>query len=446
MIRLSFLFILLSSSQYTAAQQDRISTILNSSIRIPLYEPTASKATHTVTIPCSYGQADLQLPGSAPDFLNTQVLYIDLVYTDHPTQNDLRTLNTRRLTALFHHYPALADPAITWRVLRQTNGAGKEDAILLFHGFVIHYRAPQTKAIMAADIEALKTLLKPLPTVDPKKRRGFVSADTTHLREQYEIEEYTHVQKLPVPDALRYLGIDEREKYLYKGYDSLFVYEKPLDDSSTAKTTLRPPEDSTVLKVLNRMPWQQMLVVADVTASMYPYIGQLMFWLRLHEDDRRIHQFVFFNDGDQKDEDDKVLGRAGGIYQTGSSVYDVVEKLVYTTMSNGSGGAIPENNIEALTAGLSSCSSCNDVVMIADNWSPVRDLALLSNIRRPVHIILCGVKDIIQPDYLTIAWRTGGSVHFGEQDINDFTRYKEGDSINLLEQDYTIRKGRFVKK
>lgn len=63
------------------------------------------------------------------------------------------------------------------------------------------------------------------------------------------------------------------------------------------------------------MQWNNMLVVADVTASMYPYTGQLLYWLKLHEDERRIKQFVF-NDGDDKDDAVKTPGNTGGIYTT----------------------------------------------------------------------------------------------------------------------------------
>ncbi len=451
-MRIILLTIGLWSAMATVGQHSPINRILSQNARIPEYLPVKTAGIQTVIIPCAYGQPVLNFPSSLPGmetsgFKQVQVLSAELVYTDHPAVQDLKALNTQRLINLFTRYPELAaDSNIVWRVNRQTNGATKESAISLLHGFVIHYRVRQSNATIAADLDKLKTLLKPKITTNPKQRRGFVAGDTMRLREQYEIEDYTLVQKLPVEEALRYLGIDEKEKYSYKNYDSLYVYEKPPGDSSAVTRTLLPPEDSTVLQVLDRMSWERMLVVADVTASMYPYSGQLMYWLRLHEDERRIHQFVFFNDGDQKEEVEKVTGKTGGIYTTGSSVYAVVEKTVYQAMSNGCGGAIPENNLEALLTGLRTCTTCKDVVMIADNWSGVSDMALLANIRQPVHIILCGVLQSIQPDYLTIAWQTGGSLHFARQDINDLARYKEGDTLRLYGQNYTITGGRFVKQ
>jgi hypothetical protein len=299
----------------------------------------------------------------------------------------------------------------------------------------------QNKATIAADLIKLKDMLAPKDSLR-KRRNGFVTGDTTELRKQYEIEDYTTVLKLPVKEALQYLGIDEREKVIYKNYDSLFVYLKPSADSSY-KQTLKPPVDSTVLKVLDRMQWKNMLVVADVTASMYPYTGQLLYWLQLHEDERRISQFVFFNDGDDKDDEQKIMGNTGGIYTTASSVFEVVEQLVFKTMSNGNGGAIPENNIEALIKGIAACTNCGAVVMIADNTSAVSDMALLKNLNKPVHIILCGVHDAVNIDYLNIAKSTNGAVHTAAEDI-PLANVKEGEKIFINNRSYKITNGKFV--
>jgi hypothetical protein len=429
-------------------QSDRIQQILSATLRKPVYVFENIPGIEKVLIPCAYGSSLFQFPEAIPDLDKVQVLSIDLCFTDHPSEQSLIPLNTARLNALFARYPGFKDDTtILWRVIRQTNGSTKPDALLLYHGFVIHYRPMQNDATIMADREKLKTLLTPETIINLAKRRGFVAADTMRLREQYEIEEYTNVQKLPVLQALQYLGIDPKDRALYRPYDSLFVYEKPLPDSTDATTVrLQAPEDSTVLQVLNRMPWQRMLVVADVTASMYPYTAQLMYWLKINEEQRRIHQFVFFNDGDEKDETAKTIGRTGGIYTTGSSVFEVVEKMVFTTMSKGSGGAIPENNIEAILTGISACPECGDIVMIADNWSPIRDLELLTRLQRPVHIILCGVQGSLQPDYLTLAWRTGGTIHFGTQDISDWSNCKEGAPLRWLDQEYTIVNGRIIRK
>jgi hypothetical protein len=177
---------------------------------------------------------------------------------------------------------------------------------------------------------------------------------------------------------------------------------------------------------------------------MYPYSGQLLVWLKLHEDERRIKQFVFFNDGDEKDDDQKVIGNTGGIYSTSSAVFDVVEELLFKAMNNGNGGNIPENNIEALLKGSTACMACSDIVMIADNASPVSDMVLLKQLNRPVHIILCGVHDAVNTDYLDIARSTGGSIHLAEDDLQQLMAVKEGEQITFHGRQYKIKNGKFV--
>lgn len=396
-----------------------------------------------VSIACDFGKADLKFPDTAIDLNTVQVTAIDLVFTDYPSADPLIDLNSKRLQNLFTKYPLLAgNNSIEWQVIRQTNGAARNDALQLFHGFVIYYRPLQSEATAGADLIKLKDLLTPEVIKEPK-RNGFVAGDTTELRKQYEIEDYTTVLKMPLAEALRYMHIAIREKETYKNYDSLYVYLKPAADSIIS-TRLKAPEDSTVLKVFDRMHWNNMLVVTDVTASMYPYIGQLMLWLKLHEDERRIKQFVFFNDGDDADDDKKITGHTGGIYSTSSSVLEVVEELAFKAMSNGNGGNIPENNIEALLKGQAACTSCDAVVMIVDNASPVSDMVLLKELHLPVHIILCGVHGNINTDHLAIAKATRGTVHTAEEDIQQLVNLKEGDSITVNGKKYLIKNGKFV--
>ena len=382
-------------------------------MKIPVYEQTKIVSEQVLMIPCGYGNADFTFPEL--NISQWQIIAIDLVFTDHPSEDNLKVLNKKRIAELLKKYPSLQSNSISWKLIRQTNGALKENALNMFHGFVIYYRPLQTKEVMKTDIEELKKMLLPKDG-SVVKRNGFLATDTTELRKNYEIEPYTIVLKLPVNEGIAYLGMDPSEKQNYKNHDSVFVYAKPSSDTSE-KMQLKPPPDSTVLKVFDRMQWNRMLVVTDVTASMYNYTGQLMFWLKQHEDERRIDRFVFFNDGDNKDDDLKKPGSTGGIYSTGSSVFEVVEQLALKAMSNGCGGSIPENNMEALLRGISSCPECKDIVMIADNNSPVSDMILLKQVSRPIHIIVCGVHDKVNPAYIEIAKATGGSVHLAENEL-----------------------------
>lgn len=443
-MKLFFTAVLMFSCIFCNAQTSTVSGILEQQLTLqPQYTISPAFNEKYFSIPCAFGKSDLQFPEPAINADSIQVTAIDLVFTDYPSADPLTALNTARMQQLLAQYPSLINNnSIAWQVVRQTNGAEKANAEKLFHGFVIYYRPKQSKATAAADILHLKDILTP-EVITEAKRNGFVTADTTELRKQYEIEEYTTVLKMPVADALRYMHIDMSEKITYKNYDSLYIYLKPTTDS-TKTSTLKAPEDSTVLKVFDRMHWNKMLVVSDVTASMYPYIGQLLVWLKFHEDERRIDQFVFFNDGDDIDDDKKRTGFTGGIYSTNSSVFDVVEQLAFKAMGNGNGGNIPENNIEALLKGQALCSNCTATIMIADNASPVSDMSLLAQLQHPVHIIVCGVRGVVNSDYLSIARATGGSVHTAEEDIQQLAALKEGDSISIHGKRYVIKTGKFV--
>ena len=57
-----------------------------------------------------------------------------------------------------------------------------------------------------------------------------------------------------------------------------------------------------------------MLIIADVTGSMYPYMKQVMNWWQLNFQREEKMQIVFFNDGDTTPDNQKVIGRTGGIY------------------------------------------------------------------------------------------------------------------------------------
>lgn len=443
-MKIFFTVVLMYTCIFCRAQSGTVTDILEQQlIRRPVYTISPAVNEKHFAIPCAFGKSALQFPVTAINPDSIQVTAIDLVFTDYPAADPLTALNTARMQQLLAQYPGLLrNNSIAWQVVRQTKGTEKAAAENLFHGFVIYYRPRQSKATAAADILHLKDMLTPEVSTEAK-RNGFVTGDTTELRKQYEIEEYTTVLKMPVADALRYMHIDISEKITYKNYDSLYVYLKPTTDS-TKTSTLKLPEDSTVLKVFDRMRWNKMLVVSDVTASMYPYIGQLLVWLKFHEDERRIDQFVFFNDGDDIDDDKKRAGFTGGIYNTSSSVFDVVEQLAFKAMGNGNGGNIPENNIEALLKGQASCTNCTATIMIADNASPVSDMSLLPQLHQPVHIIVCGVHGEINADYLTIARTTGGSIHTAEEDIQQLANLKEGESISINGKHYLIRNGKFV--
>ncbi|MCS6832504.1 MAG: hypothetical protein NZ521_02930, partial [Flammeovirgaceae bacterium] len=77
-----------------------------------------------------------------------------------------------------------------------------------------------------------------------------------------------------------------------------------------------------------------------------------------------------------------------------------------------------------------------EFILIADNLSGVRDMALLKNVKKPVRVVLNrlnkgNVKQLIHPHYIEIALHTKGCIHTDDADyttpeaIRELQRKKE---------------------
>jgi len=207
-----------------------------------------------------------------------------------------------------------------------------------------------------------------------------------------------------------------------------------------------PFPDSVVLKTFGRNSWGKMLVVTDWTGSMYPYGSQVVLWHRLNFEKDLVKYFIFFNDGNQKLDRQKRVGNTGGIYYARPDSLEYLLKVMKFDAKRGSGGDIPENNIEALLKAIRIFKGYDELVMIADNNAGVRDMALLPRVTAPVRVILCGLNtdQPIHPHYLEIARQTGGSVHTLEEDILNLKDLKEGQKIVIEENEYLIKRGKMV--
>ncbi|MCP4136828.1 MAG: hypothetical protein GY754_38010 [bacterium] len=216
-----------------------------------------------------------------------------------------------------------------------------------------------------------------------------------------------------------------------------------LKDMISGKATVG---DKTIPTILNRnKQWKNMLIVSDLTGSMTPHTAQLVIWLKLNMMKRETKSFAFFNDGDAKRTSSKKIGKTGGIYTAKADTFEDVAELAYKTMNGGGGGDGPENDIEALMAGIKKFGDCSEIVLIADNKSNMRDISLLKKLKRPVRVVLCGTFYGINIQYLELARATGGSVHTIEEDILSLMKLKEGQSIKIGKSKYLIRKGKFIK-
>ncbi|TVR75626.1 MAG: hypothetical protein EA408_00090 [Marinilabiliales bacterium] len=191
--------------------------------------------------------------------------------------------------------------------------------------------------------------------------------------------------------------------------------------------------------------WVNKVVVVDVTCSMDPYVDQVLSWIAMQLSKNEKSQFIFFNDGDGKPLHEKVIGATGGFHYTGSSDIDTILNTLYYAESFGCSGDVPENDLEALLYSTSYMDEFSELILIADNFSSVRDMELLKDLDVPVRIVLCGFRRFVHPHYLEIAYHTDGSIHTVEEDILDFrTKVDNDEVIRISNTMYRYRYGKFV--
>lgn len=202
-------------------------------------------------------------------------------------------------------------------------------------------------------------------------------------------------------------------------------------------------QDSSIFKILNRNNWKNTLFVCDVTGSMSPYTSQLLLWYKLNLTKSLVKQFFFFNDGNGMNDMKKQIGNTGGIYHTSTNDFNVVANTLFEAMSNGDGGDVPENNLEAVLAAINLYPQFTNVVLIADNFATPRDLSLLSKIHIPIKVILCGTYAGLNTNYMDMVRSNKGSLHTIDDDIVNLTYLNEGEEISISGHTYKIHNGKF---
>ena len=182
--------------------------------------------------------------------------------------------------------------------------------------------------------------------------------------------------------------------------------------------------DSTSYRVLarNLRHWPDAVIVCDLTTSMYPYSTQLFAWFRKNSKHLPVQGIVFFTDCDSLGRETVQGGPPGQMFVTRpddlSQTLPVMLSAARNTVANAQSA---ENDVEALLFAQQRFPSARHLILLADNRSPVKDMARLSGVNRPVHVVLCGAPGDstkpFWPDYYAIARRTGGSLHTLEDDF-----------------------------
>ena len=130
-----------------------------------------------------------------------------------------------------------------------------------------------------------------------------------------------------------------------------------------------------------------------------------------------------------------MIGRTGGVHTFEAKDYKKFKKDIEDVRKMGEGGDDPENDLEALLTAMVAYRDYQSLVLLADD-SDIRDMSLLKRIRKPVHIVLCGTKRGINPQYIKLAIQTKGSIHTANNDVY-IKNLKEGEEI-MLDNDIFI--------
>ncbi|MBN2681101.1 MAG: hypothetical protein JXR58_01210 [Bacteroidales bacterium] len=159
-------------------------------------------------------------------------------------------------------------------------------------------------------------------------------------------------------------------------------------------------------------------VVMDWTNSMHVHSAQAILWHLKKLQDSGIKYFTFFNDGNRIPDEQKKIGSTGGIYPIEAENVDSLIFLMEHVMQQGNGGDWPENDLEAVITTINHFKDLNEIYLIADNNSGVRDYGLLYQIKIPVNVIVCDARDMINIQYINIAYKTGGDIFVDGQQID----------------------------
>ena len=191
-------------------------------------------------------------------------------------------------------------------------------------------------------------------------------------------------------------------------------------------------KDSTTYKVLerNKEKWSNAVVVCDWTSSMFRYGTQIFAWLNNNQNNQGLKGYVFFNDCNDEGRQLTGSNSVGAMYHTVSKSSDHVLNTMITAVRNGMENTdLQENDLEAIQFAVNEFPNVEEVILIADNRSPVRWPDLMKTIDRPVRVILCGstiTGEAIQQDYIDLARSTRGSIHTMEDDLEDLTGIPNG--------------------
>jgi hypothetical protein len=388
---------------------------IHSKKTLPVYQERQSiSGSATAIIPVAFNYSKLQ-SNSFEKLKKVSIQRIDLIYTVYKSKEefDQEKLNKTRIENLLKKLPNAKNELIEWNIIGQTRAKDSVSARKEFHGFYIYYHPTPTKESIEKELSYIDSLVFGSITSSVTIKTEYISSNL-------------------------FLSLDEVHSVGDTSYPRHHYI--PLNNNADLSK-----EFNIVAEVFKRnVDWNKSIVIMDVTGSMSPYIAKTMAWLKASQDSTRISHFVFFNDGDNKNSNQKIIGRTGGIYSSENNAFNKIYKTMRSTMQKGGGGDCPENNIEAILNTLKSNPEAENIIMVADNWATPKDLSLAKQINKPIHVIICGGNYGINLAYIQLAIDTGGTIHTIEEDL-DFRKIEPNTQFKLGSYYFTIMNGKIIQ-
>ena len=342
-----------------------------------------------------YAKYTIRNPTAWPPNQTKQVkaTEIKVIFTKYPKDSaywltDYQWLLSKRLKALFEIDSNLNSIDIDYSILLQTDCDNEFETMQLFHGIEIAF----------------------VPIADEHANNQKFEDTVIVSIEQTTMQNSQSIKRL-----------------------KLLMYQK------------RYSMDSTVYKAIDRnRNWKKSLLIMDWTGSMYGPGSEALLWHALNEPISSIEHIAFFNDGDKLKNRKKIIGYTGGIYYTEAKPIAKAVKLMRRVEKKGNGGDSPENDMEAITESTEQAMGEEDVILIADNGSCIRDFVLQQCLFKPVHVILCNTKNGINPQYINLAWKSGGSIHTKDWDVYNLDELLIENKLILNGIHYVLTQGGWI--
>jgi hypothetical protein len=409
---------------------------------------------------------------------------VELYYSSFNESNTFsqRRLNMKRLQVLRDEWPELFDNnVIEWKLIEQVENKNKDKAQRLFHGFLFYSKEPYVESsdgeliplTAKEEIAIIKSKLGiPLETDEETDLPLEVVCDSmyTVIDTTFKIKKKKVYSGLYWPKNKRKKaegklyekkGIWNRRRHYDRVADTIFkIRVKEKCGSLTYKTSFLEMDvdwdeltrfswktDTVIRKAFNENTWDNAIVVQDVTGSMSPYLLQTLEWRRWKTGSTNLKHFSFYNDGD--DQPDGPIGKSFGVYHIHSDNINEIDSVAFYAMRQGSGGGVPENDIEAMIRALDSHEmEVTDLILVVDNNAPIRDRKLISKLKErnfKLTVVVCGAyQGRVLYHYVDLVRQLGGHIITIEEDIYLDAKKLEGTTFNVGDQTYEVKKGKLT--